>query len=96
VRLAFAGLALLVAGCAVESEQIHESWFVCERDSQCKVLQDATCTLTPVNRRYARSLADWMARTHWDEVKTGRCPESIIRYYPECEDARCSSHAVLR
>ncbi len=96
MRALAASSFLLLASCAIESEQIDEVWFACERDSQCRIVQAVTCSLMPVNRRYARSFAEWTARTRRQDIPTGPCPEGKVHYSAECEDARCTSSGTLR
>ena len=88
--------ALLLTGCgAVDAWQIDETWFACSRDRECQVVQDPTCSLTPINRRYSDSLARWMALHHPDEVNPA-CLPPRTRYFGECEDSRCSSSITRR
>lgn len=89
-----APFALLAASCASDFVMIDAAWFACERDAECTILQDVTCTLTPVNRRYEDELAVWRARRSDGRTRDGACPASPVRYVAECDDSRCSSRAV--
>lgn len=88
--------ALLAAGCGARFVplEIKESWFACGDDRECTVLEDPRCSLIPINRRYARSFADWVRRYRAAQVSSEPCARRNFRYHAVCESARCSSSLV--
>jgi hypothetical protein len=88
--------ALLAAGCKPRFVplEIDESWFACDADRDCTVLEDPRCTLMPISRRYARTFAEWVRLYRPSQVAADPCPRSRFRYEAVCESQRCSSSLV--
>jgi hypothetical protein len=84
---------LLLVGCVNEPiGPFDETWFGCTRDRNCEILEDPTCMLIPINRRYAKPFAQRMRLEHRLEIGAENCRKSQIRYYDAvCENDRCTS-----
>lgn len=86
------GTVSLLAGCASPTlVALDETWFACTRSRQCEILEDSTCALTPINKRYAAPFAQHMRVAHPGDVVTGPCAKPLVRYRAVCDEGRCSS-----
>jgi hypothetical protein len=65
-------------------------WFACASDYNCRIVQDATCALTPINREYAQRFTEWVLFAHPNKLRAD-CPQRAIRYAAHCEAERCAS-----
>ncbi len=75
--------------------QAQEAWFACENRRECIILEDPTCTLIPINRRYVQDFEDWVRRNHASELAPGPCNRGRLEYEAICEAQRCSSSVVI-
>jgi hypothetical protein len=89
--------ALLLVGCGSRTIplQSQEAWFACENRRECIILEDPTCTLIPINRRYVQSFEDWVRRNHASDLASGPCNHGRVQYEAICEAQRCSSSVVI-
>jgi hypothetical protein len=90
-RLTVISAAAWLAGCAVQSTEFDETWFVCNADRACALVADpASCALIPVNLRHADAFEQRLALAHIGE-HAKNCSVRARDYRPVCLDERCSS-----
>jgi hypothetical protein len=57
------------------------------------MVQDATCTQTPINREYAQSYREWVLYAYPNKIREGPCRTKPLRYSAHCEAQKCTSKA---
>ena len=94
-NLIMAALSLVLAGCAprIVALDISSAWFECERDRECRILEDPRCQLIPINRRYADSFDAWVRRNRAEQVRDEPCVWNS-RYSASCDAGRCTSNLI--
>lgn len=71
------------------------AWFACRSDSDCALVQDATCQFISVNRSYAGNVLKWVL--HHPSKRPFKCRGTLDQrhvpstdYVPLCSDRQCS------
>lgn len=81
-------------------ERPTAQWFSCQADSDCTLIQNKTCSLSPVNSDYAQQLTLWEQnrsekhRTDKHKSCSNRPTSHKFGYLPVCELETCATKRV--